>query len=162
MLKLKSKRTLPSDYGFSAHSDVFLLSPKSLFFGHATGDIAPDKMLSHWLLIICLRKTTESKTWWTIYQRNCIQKTVMPDFKSMIIISMDLYIWEVVCYPWFTMVVGRVLKSLKTKNQCCTVVFQDLQCSQKRGFCIDSTGNRVAFQIFDNRQKYISWALVHP
>ena len=31
-LKLKSKRTWPSDYGFSAQSDVYLLFRKSLFF----------------------------------------------------------------------------------------------------------------------------------
>ena len=42
------------------------------------------KRLSHWLLIICLRKTTESKTWWTLYQWNYIQKTITTD-KSILV-----------------------------------------------------------------------------
>ena len=41
--KIKSKWTWPSDW-LSAHSDVFLLFRKSLYFGHATGDIATNKM----------------------------------------------------------------------------------------------------------------------
>ena len=35
----------------------------------------------------------------------------------MIMISMNLPIWEAVCYPWFTMVIRRVLKVIETKKK---------------------------------------------
>ena len=72
----------------------------------------------------------------------------------MIMIQWTCRFWEAVCYPWLTMVIRRVLKvneKKEKKNNC--GIFQNLQCSQERGFCIDPKGSGVALQNFRQQTK---------